>query len=420
MSAITIGCDNRNKKKPWTCRWFGDFNPDTGNQRRYGKSFRLKVEAEQFAAQQTVEFERGGRRDKPKDVSLGDYCKNWLRTRKAELRPASLENYKFTICRLEAFFGGDCRLSSLDNGKARRFICEQKNRSIGHEGRELSDASRKQIGQNCKCIFNTAVDDGYLKSSPFKLIKSKRLVTKRWHRVTVKEYFALLNAVTSLRVKVAYALLYTSGARLGEAFSLTWNDIDFENGRVKIANREGTIANRKGTVTLPPFFIKDHEARRIPLPKHTIDLLTEWQAQAPEGVPYILLTKKRYELVKAKWQALHKAGKPWLNRYIINNVLRNFKVHCKRAGINPVGKLTVHTLRKCACQNWADNLPMNVVKELMGHSDISTTQRYYTQVDSDHEAKAAQVIQQLLEAESKTSDVNLTYEPVSGRIGDGN
>lgn len=70
---------------------------------------------------------------------------------------------------------------------------------------------------------------------------------------------------------------------------------------------------------------------------------------------------------------------------MINNVLRNFKTQYKRAGIKPVGVLTVHTLRKCAGQNWADKLPMNVVKELMGHSDIATTQKYYNQVDEDRE-----------------------------------
>ena len=71
--------------------------------------------------------------------------------------------------------------------------------------------------------------------------------------------------------------------------------------------------------------------------------------------------------------------------------------------------MTIHTLRKCAAQNWADHLPINVVKELMGHSSIATTQEYYSQVDSDHEAKAARVIQNLL-SENK-SDVQLTYEP---------
>jgi hypothetical protein len=52
--------------------------------------------------------------------------------------------------------------------------------------------------------------------------------------------------------------------------------------------------------------IKAHEARRIPLPAHTIDLLTQFQSQAPEGVPYILLDKERYEHMRAKWQQLKK------------------------------------------------------------------------------------------------------------------
>jgi len=118
-----------------------------------------------------------------------------------------------------------------------------------------------------------------------------------------------------------------------------------------------------------PFHIKDHGARRVPLPAHTIDLLTQFHAKAPEGVPYILLSEERYKQVKSKWQQFRKIGKPWLNRYMVNNVLRDFRSHYKRAGIKPVGKLTIHTLRKSCGQNRADNLPMNVVKELMGHSN---------------------------------------------------
>jgi integrase len=103
---------------------------------------------------------------------------------------------------------------------------------------------------------------------------------------------------------------------------------------------------------------------------------------------------------------------------MVNNVLREFKRHIKRAGIKPVGKLTIHTLRKSCGQNWADNLPMNVVKELMGHSNIATTQEFYTQVDSDHEAKAARVIQELLEsADSNKTDARLTPGAISGQIG---
>lgn len=57
----------------------------------------------------------------------------------------------------------------------------------------------------------------------------------------------------------------------------------------------------------------------------------------------------------------------------ILNVSFNTDFHrrVKQAGIDMAGKkLTVHVLRKCCIQNWANSLPMNVIKELAGHSDI--------------------------------------------------
>jgi hypothetical protein len=60
---------------------------------------------------------------------------------------------------------------------------------------------------------------------------------------------------------------------------------------------------------MSPFEVKDHQARSIPLPAHTMDLLTQWQTKAPEGIPYILLDKERYGLVRKKWQQLKKKSK---------------------------------------------------------------------------------------------------------------
>jgi integrase len=239
------------------------------------------------------EIGQGSSRDKAPNVTLSSFCRDWLNTRKAELKPASIELYSQTIKRLVEHFGKDAHLRNIAPKQAAVFIADQKSRAIGHEGQELSDWSREQIKRHCKTIFEAAIQWGYLKSNPFKSLRLKKPATKRWHRVTVQEYHSLLQVAPSLRWKVFYALAYTSAARMGELFSLTWNDIDFENGRL-------TIAKCDGTSDMPPFHIKDHEARRIPLPPHTIDLLTEWQTKAPEGVPYILLTKERYGRVKAK------------------------------------------------------------------------------------------------------------------------
>ena len=60
------------------------------------------------------------------------------------------------------------------------------------------------------------------------------------------------------------------------------------------------IENRPETPTIPPFHIKDYEARRIPLPRHTLDILTKLQTEAAESVPFVLLDEQRYQTVVAK------------------------------------------------------------------------------------------------------------------------
>lgn len=101
---------------------------------------------------------------------------------------------------------------------------------------------------------------------------------------------------------------------------------------------------------------------------------------------------------------------------MVNNILRDFKSHYKRAGIKPVGKLTIHTLRKSCGQNWADYLPMDLVMELMGHSKAETTLEYYSQVDKDHEKKAARVLQDMLEREKRSpeTDARRNFTPKWG------
>jgi len=409
VKKIGLYRDPRNKGKPWVCRWFTVVDPESGKRKRFCKSFELKRDAERFRAEKVVEFEQRGRpRANPEKQTLDMFLKNWLKRRKIDLKPASFELYEGTVRRLLDFFGKDSSLHDITLEKAEDFVLAQKNRALGREGNKLSDWTREQVKRHCKTIFGTAVQWNYLPANPFEGLRSKRLTTKRWYRVKPEEYHALLDVTPSLREKVAYALFYTAGLRLHEAFNLTWDCLDFQKGILLVTNREATT-------DIPPFHIKDREARRIPLPVHTIDLLTQWQTEAPESVPFVLLTRERHERVKVKWQAIRKKGLPWKNRYLVNNVLRNFKTHVKRAGIKPVGKLTVHTLRKCAGQNWADYLPMNVVKELMGHSNIATTQEFYTTVDRDHEKKAAQVVQRLLE--KNQSDVQVTYEANFGQIG---
>ena len=57
-----------------------------------------------------------------------------------------------------------------------------------------------------------------------------------------------------------------------------------------------------------------------------------------------------------------------------------------------VAKCTLHDLRRSAITNWAQKLPIQVVQQLAGHSDISTTRKYYLTVRSEDMVSANKVL----------------------------
>lgn len=400
ITKIGIYRDPR-KTKPWVVRWFGDYDPATGKQKRYSKSFHRKRDAEAFQSELTMAFKEGQQRDNPDEITLEDFCSEWLKTKSAELKAESLKLYTYTIERLLSYFGPDILLSKVRPMSAARFIAELK----PLKGEDLSEWTRHKTLRHCKTMFRCAVTWELIPKNPFKDVKAPRCVIRPWHYLTPEEYKRLFAASPSLLCRAAYAVAYTAGLRFGELFSLTWNDIDFETGEVR-------IQNRPATATMPPFYVKDYEARRIPIPKHTLDILTQLQTKAPEGIPYVLLSERQYKTVMAKWKRCQQEKRPWLNRDTVNNVPREFKRHLKRAGITPNGTLSIHTLRKSCIQNWANELPINVTKELAGHSSIVTTQKYYLQVDEYHRAKAAAVIESLISGgkEFDKTDARVTPE----------
>jgi len=91
---------------------------------------------------------------------------------------------------------------------------------------------------------------------------------------------------------------------------------------------------------------------------------------------------------------------------MVNNVGRDFKAHAQRAGIKFTAKFTVHTFRKTCAQNWADRLPANVVKYYLGHSDMNTTNKFYSIVDQSHLNLTRNVMDEMLESGKTQNDLD--------------
>lgn len=189
-----------------------------------------------------------------------------------------------------------------------------------------------------RAAFNKAVRRGYVARNP--------MIGWQWTAEDVKvprvatqdEEGGLLDAAERLygfRVGAfAYAALNTGGRR-GELLALTWDRVDLDGGSVLFTETKG------------------HADRRVPINPELVDIFRRLQAQTLQaGGPFCGLGDN----LGKKWKRIvQAAGVPHIT---LHDLRRSFATRLVRAGV-----------------------AMPTVQQLLGHSKIETTRRYYVAVD---------------------------------------
>ena len=161
---------------------------------------------------------------------------------------------------------------------------------------------------------------------------------------------------------------------------LTWDDISFDAGTVRVAAKDGT----GGTLKWSP---KDSELRIIPLPDETLGLLRQLKARAGSDHLYAFIGADRLQTIRVAQDA----GKWREAQAVLNDVARGFRRIVKVAGktvpslIDGDKKPTVslHDLRRTCLTIWSRGVSIQDVMRLAGHSSVTTTQKYYLATTED-------------------------------------
>lgn len=354
-------------KRPcaWAVRWFGN------DGKRYSRSFDTRKEAERFAEAKQQDV-RQGKADPPKRITLRQFYWEHKKLMQAKVAANTLHMQLATLALLGKALGWDRELRRLTARDIEEFSAIRA--ATGNEPITVN----KEV-KTLRRLFNLAIIRGHLSKgcNPTEGVPLAKIGQKRQPYCSPEQFETLYAKCGDLLWRALLLVLYTAGLRKKEAMHLTWSDIDFATGQVHVCRHDPKGLVQKWTP-------KDHELRGIPLPKQAIDLLTEWQAVAPVGCPYVFLDAGRWDYYRQQVEA----GE-WNPRSdLANNWLRRFKTLCKKAGIPT---FTLHDLRRSCITNWARHLPIHVTQQLAGHSDIHTTQTYYLSVQADDLAKAKRV-----------------------------
>jgi len=350
---------------------------------RNGKQKSLYAKTRQAAARRLT----AALRDRDKGIptlqderqTVGQYLTHWLDTMRSQIRPSTHRRYS-DFARVHIIPAiGKIRLTALTALTAQH-VQSLYSKKL-KEG--LSPTTVHHIHAALHQALKDAVKLGLLQRNVTELVSAPRRDSQEMLVLTEDEARHFLSCAQGDRFQALYALVLTTGMRLGELLGLRWQDIDFERATLQV---------RMGVVEDGPRFVLGevktaYSRRTIGLTLLALDALRQHRAEQEE--------KKR--LLGGAWDGAHNLVFPNAVGGIMipdNLTKRSFKTILETAGLSSA--IRFHDLRHTAATILLSHgVNVKVVSEMLGHADISITLRVYAHVTAHMQQAAVDVMTQV-------------------------
>jgi integrase len=252
-------------------------------------------------------------------------------------------------------------------------------------GAGLSASTVHRIRALISQCLDQGVRWGDVPTNVARLSRPPKMVRPEGRTLTREQAQQLLETLKEHRHESLYLLMLSTGMRRGEALGLRWEDLNLENGVVRIKRnlkREGGRIVTADTKTL-----KSRRAVNVPS-------------------PVLEALQKNRDLQEMERAEL---GETWVESGFIfttsigtpidpRNLYREFSQICERAGL---GHWHPHELRHSAASLMlASGVKLQVVSEVLGHSSIRMTADVYGHILDPDRQQAASAMSEVLWGEN--------------------
>lgn len=372
-----------------------------------------KIEKEVAAAYAQFEKEVKSGTYFDEDISFSDFYKSWVETYgMKQLTPGELENHERNISRIFLPVLGFIPLNQIKGIHIQKVINDLENKGLKPKTiqkyfSELSSVFTRAyklelIADNpCRRVtlprnekeneihaftvpqaerFLQACEDGIIIHHPEKIRKNGRILPAYDEKIEVP-----------LQFRVFFTLAIFSGFRRGEMIALTWKDIDFRKGLIRINKATSSAKSMHGQYEKDPK--TKAGVRTIMLPEVCFDLLKQWKNEQKEiacSLGDAWQGKKepseRHIFIQADGSQMHLQTP---NRKF-TDLLKAYNAAVPKSEQLP--KIHLHDLRHTSASILISaGVDVATVARRLGHSKISVTLNTYTHAmpDIDETASAA-------------------------------
>lgn len=202
-------------------------------------------------------------------------------------------------------------------------------------GRGKAAATRARHVAAVRTFYRWMLREERVQASPAEELKAPSVGRRLPHFLSVEQAEDVIETVLGDQEKALLEVLYGGGLRVSEASGLDWSDVDFAQGRLLLRNTKGG------------------RQRIVPIGPPALDALRAWGGEAPSG-PVFVNTRGRRMQPRSMRRIVKESG-----------ILAN------QGGLHP------HALRHSYATHLLDGgADLRGIQELLGHANLSTTQRY--------------------------------------------
>ena len=250
----------------------------------------------------------------------------------------------------------DSDLTKLVNYFDNKDLLKLSNKELEKYITTLEEYAPSTVSRNISSIkgfYNYMMKVNKISNNPSELIKEPKLGIHLPEYLTVDEVNRLLDIDIKnnydYRNKAILELMYATGLRISEVISLEFKNIDFDDCIVRIIG-------------------KGSKERIVPINDYALDALKDYIDIARPNM--LIKGDNNYLFLNNHGTKMTRQG-----------IFKMIKKECQLKGIDK--NISPHTLRHTFATHLLENgADLRVIQELLGHSDISTTQ-IYTHVSND-------------------------------------
>ncbi len=267
-----------------------------------------------------------------KQIKISKWIEKDIKLNKSNLSPSSLRSIRTSFKYFSEFFG-DIYLHEIDKEMVAEF------RSF-----LFSKVENLVYWRTIRASLNRAIELKYLKINYFNILKPPKKQKNKPAIISREEINSLKKF---LRPKIFDIVVFVSltGLRLGEVVNLKWNYVDLTESSITIGSSN--------------FMTKVKKVRIVPLSEKAKRILRKY-------IP------KVYSVDGNNFVFCKDDGMQFSSDY----VSKSFKRACRKAGLNE--QLHFHSLRiSFGSELVRKGVSLFQVQQILGHSNPSTTQRYY-------------------------------------------